>query len=58
MNPDGSGSTTLATGCCPVRSPDGKKIAYVAGGIWTMDADGSNKTQIGGSSMVSPTGRP
>lgn len=30
----------------PVMSPDGRKIAFSAGGIYTMDVDGSNVEQI------------
>jgi Tol biopolymer transport system component len=30
----------------PDWSPDGTKIVYVSGGIWVMNSDGSNKTNI------------
>jgi len=30
----------------PAFSPDGGKIAYIHGGLWVMNADGSNKREI------------
>lgn len=30
----------------PDWSPDGTKIVYVSGGIWVMNSDGSNKSNI------------
>ena len=51
--PDGQ-QTRLAAGHHPAWSPDGSRIAYVhylgpasdQGGIWIMDADGSNKMRV------------
>jgi uncharacterized repeat protein (TIGR01451 family) len=51
MNADGTNVTELADGFDPVWSPTGAKIAYAYGDsesydIWTMNADGSQKTQL------------
>jgi len=51
MNADGSNVTELAIGFLPTWSGDGQKIAYSFGNsetfdIWTMNADGSDKTQL------------
>jgi TolB protein len=54
VNPDGSDATDLTPGfeaANPAWSPDGSKIVFevfteLPGGIWVMDADGSNKVQL------------
>ena len=50
MNVDGSAPVNLTQGrdcASPAWSPDGMKIAYIAGGeIWLMNADGSNPQQV------------
>jgi Tol biopolymer transport system component len=50
INADGTGKTrllTISTGGGATWSPDGTKIAfYSAGDLWTMNTDGSNKTNI------------
>ena len=50
MNADGSDPVNLTQGrdcVSPAWSPDGMKIAYIAGGeVWLMDADGSNPQQV------------
>jgi TolB protein len=50
MNPDGSGQMNLtnsaATESSPIWSADGTKIAFSDGLIYSMNADGSNRTQI------------
>jgi TolB protein len=49
INTDGSSPKDLGDGAMPSWSPDGKKIAfsrYSTGGVWIMDADGSNKKLI------------
>ena len=50
MNVDGSDPVNLTQGrdcASPAWSPDGMKIAYIAGGeIWLMNADGSNPQQV------------
>lgn len=56
MNVDGSNLTRLTFGATdqagsitsnmPDWSPDGNKIVYRAQGIWTMNANGTNPTQI------------
>ena len=51
MNADGTNVTELADGFDPVWSGNGAKIAYTVGNsenydIWTMNADGSQKTQL------------
>ena len=37
---------TFKYGLMPNWNKDGTKITYVAGGIWTMNSDGSNKENI------------
>ena len=56
-----SGTSSSST---PRWSPDGRRIAFVTGGqIWTMDADGGNRTQVtristgAGNPVWSPDGR-
>ncbi len=55
--------TDLGAGNCPSPSPDGKRIAFQlntgAGGIWVMDADGTNRRRLGGSGIPkwSPDGK-
>jgi len=63
-NVDGSAVGRLALGRSPAWSWDGEKIAYVGGaqgsGIWVMNADGSDQTQLtadGGTPAWSPDGR-
>src|SRR5678816_1579948 len=50
VNPDGTGLTFLGQGGQPTWSPDFKKIAFTAtasgGGIFTMNADGTGRTQV------------
>lgn len=51
MNADGTNVTDLGNGFEPSWSADGAKIAYTDGNsetydIWTMNADGSEKTQL------------
>ena len=48
VNPDGSGYTQLTSqGGHPRWSPDGTLITYASGsGIYVMDANGSNQTQL------------
>jgi len=52
MEPNGTNPTSLMSGqsgdegYTPDWSPDGTRIAYGRNGIWVMDADGSNKTQV------------
>jgi uncharacterized protein (TIGR03067 family) len=60
---DGSELTELAVGAMPSWSPDGKRLTFcqygVNGGVWIMDADGSNPKQIdasGWGSDWSPVG--
>src|SRR5262249_6433082 len=63
MNPDGSGSTSLGAGASPIWSPDGTKFVFNGSdGIWTMNADGSNRvsisTPVGGSPDWQPIPAP
>ena len=52
MEPNGANPTNLMSGelddvgGTPDWSPDGTKIAYARDGIWVMNANGSNKTQV------------
>ncbi|MGA2061746.1 MAG: TIGR03067 domain-containing protein [Thermoguttaceae bacterium] len=49
IDADGSSPKDLGDGSMPSWSPDGKQIAfsrYATGGVWIMDADGSNKKLI------------
>ena len=49
IDADGSSPKDLGDGSMPSWSPDGKQIAfsrYSTGGVWIMDADGSNKKLI------------
>ena len=57
---DGSNARRLTAGWKPVWSPDGDRIAYSDGGIWTMDADGGNPrllAEAGADAAWSPDGR-
>ena len=61
---DGSGPKDLGDGAMPSWSPDGKQIVYTRyspnHGVWTMNADGSNKTLIdrsGWCGQISPDGK-
>ena len=50
---DGSNPRRLADGFAPAWSPDGRRIAFEAGGntrrqLWVMDPDGSNQRQLSG----------
>jgi TolB protein len=58
MRADGSGTTKLPTGNAGSWSPDGTKITFGGGGVFVMDADGSNVTQLAGSDSRSPTWSP
>lgn len=52
MNADGSGETRLTTTGRESEaawSPDGTRIVWRSGGLWTMNADGSGKALIPGS---------
>ena len=60
-NPDGTGHQNIVHGVSPAWSPDGTRIAYVVWpvGIYVMNADGSNNTQLTTSSQdASPTWSP
>src|SRR5215213_416360 len=58
MQADGSGTHRISpTGAGP-WSPDGTKIAFAGGGVFVMDADGSNVTQLAGSDSGGPTWSP
>ncbi len=50
VNPDGSGIVNLTNSPqregAPAWSADGQRIAFSRGGLWVMDADGSNQTQL------------
>jgi len=46
----------IAEGASPTFSPDGIKIAYLGGGLWIMNSDGSNKMQLVESLERGPTG--
>lgn len=55
-NADGSGSTKLGKGSGPVVSPDGSKIAFLAGeDIWVMNSDGTNRFRLTSSSAIEYT---
>ena len=59
MNPDGTGRAQLTHNAArddfPAQSPDGTKIAFSRPGIWVMDADGSNMTQLTKAGDYGPT---
>lgn len=43
IHPNGEDETRLTRGDAPTWAPDGSRLAYThAGGIWTIDADGSD----------------
>ena len=47
INSDGSNLTQLTTGLYPSWSPDGAKLVVaLSNGIWVMNADASNKTEL------------
>jgi Tol biopolymer transport system component len=56
---DGSGFRLLVPGAGhPAYSPDGSKLAYVRGGIWVSNADGTNARQITGGPDTRPAWSP
>jgi hypothetical protein len=51
MQPDGTGRVNITNSDsisenAPAVSPDGASIAFTGGGVWVMDADGSNARQL------------
>jgi dipeptidyl aminopeptidase/acylaminoacyl peptidase len=50
VDPDGSNIVNLTNSsdyeADPAWSPDGQRIAFIRNGLWVMDADGSNQTQL------------
>jgi Tol biopolymer transport system component len=46
MRPDGSERRQLVSGLWPAWSPDGKRIAYAAGGIYVIDVNGQNSRKL------------
>jgi WD40-like Beta Propeller Repeat len=62
MNPDGTGRAQLTHNAAryefSAQSPDGTKMAFSGGGIWVMDADGSNITQLTNANDYGPTWSP
>ena len=65
MNADGSNAHAITTGPAPKDqvpdwSPDGSKISFTigyvgSGGIWTINADGTNARQLTGCTASDPT---
>ena len=58
MKVDGSGERRLSDGAAPSWSPDGKKIAFVRGGLRVMNADGSGERELTHNTAVSPVFAP
>jgi TolB protein len=58
MKVDGSGERRLSDGAAPSWSPDGKKIAFVRGGLRVMNADGSGERELTHNAAVSPVFAP